>query len=60
MNRQKLLEGMIKETSNLDLVFMLDCTGSMGSYIETTKSQMNSIITACVEEYENKVGSLEH
>ena len=46
---------MIKNNSNVDVVFMLDCTGSMSSYIDNTKSQMQSIIEACVEDYENKV-----
>lgn len=49
---------MIKENSNADVVFMLDCTGSMGPYIENTKSQIRNIISACIEEYENQVGSL--
>ena len=34
---------MIKENSNADVVFMLDCTGSMGPYIENTKSQIRNL-----------------
>jgi hypothetical protein len=55
-NRQKHLEAMIKKNLNLDVVFMLDCTGSMAPYIETAKSQIKNIITTCIEEHENKVG----
>ena len=51
---------MIKDNSNVDVAFMLDCTGSMSSYIANTKSQIQSIIEACVEEYENKVGFFCH
>ncbi len=55
LNRQKLLEGMIKQNSNADLVFMMDCTGSMASHIKTTKSQIANIVNVCVSEFENQV-----
>jgi hypothetical protein len=55
LHRQKLMEGMIKQNSNADLVFMMDCTGSMASHIETTKSQIANIVNVCVAEFENQV-----
>ena len=55
--RQRRFEDAIKRGSNADVVFMVDCTGSMAPYIENTKSQMKKIIETCVEEYENEVGS---
>ena len=45
----------MQENSNAEIVFMIDCTGSMASYIETTKLQISNIVSACIEEYENKV-----
>jgi hypothetical protein len=55
LERQRLLEGMIQQNSNADLVFMIDCTGSMSPYIDTTKLQIIGIIEACVAEFENQV-----
>ena len=55
LNRQKLLECLIQQNSNADLVFVIDCTGSMASYIENTKLQISNIVSACIEEFENKV-----
>jgi hypothetical protein len=46
---------MIQQNSNADLVFMIDCTGSMASFINTTKSQIAKIVEACVAEFENQV-----
>ena len=55
LERQKVLEEMIQQNSNADLAFMIDCTGSMSSYIDTTKSQIAKIVKACVAEFENQV-----
>jgi hypothetical protein len=38
--KQKILEAMIQQNSNVDVVFMLDCTGSMYSHINETQSQV--------------------
>jgi hypothetical protein len=46
---------MIQQTRNTDLVFMIDCTGSMASYIHTTKLQIEGIVAALVAEYQNEV-----
>jgi Mg-chelatase subunit ChlD len=32
-------------TTNIDLVFVMDCTGSMGPYIDSTKENIKKIIT---------------
>ena len=58
MNRQKVLDAMIKKNSNADLVFMVDCTGSMDSYIQNTKLQIANIVNVCVEAFENQVDML--
>ena len=50
-----MLDGIMKENANADLVFLVDCTSSMKPYIETTKSQIQNIVAACVEEFENQV-----
>ena len=55
LHRQKMLDGILKENANADLVFLVDCTSSMKPYIETTKSQIQNIVAACVEEFENQV-----
>jgi hypothetical protein len=32
--RQKAIDTMLKKSTNADVVFLLDCTGSMTPYIE--------------------------
>ena len=45
----------MQQNLNVDLVFLIDCTGSMASYIDCTKRQIANIVRACIEEFENKV-----
>jgi hypothetical protein len=40
---------MNKENKSLDLVFCLDCTGSMGPYIDKAKESIKSIISKIIE-----------
>jgi hypothetical protein len=56
VKRQKNLGGIIKQNLNLDVVFMLDCTGSMAPYIKTAKAQIGNIITTWKEEHGGQVG----
>jgi hypothetical protein len=56
VKRRKNLDGIIQKKLNLDVVFMLDCTGSMAPYIKTAKDQIGNIITTWKEEHGGKVG----
>mmetsp|Transcript_26853 Transcript_26853/g.29279 ORF Transcript_26853/g.29279 Transcript_26853/m.29279 type:complete len:670 (-) Transcript_26853:21-2030(-) len=40
-----LLEEKIRRAASLDIVFLLDCTGSMSSYIEATKTNITEFVT---------------
>ena len=53
--KQKILEDMINENSKVDLAFMMDCTGSMGSYISQTKSDIFNIIDDIKAKYGNEI-----
>ena len=53
--RQAILEDLIDENSKLDLAFMMDCTGSMGSYISQTKSDIFNIVDDIKAKYENEI-----
>jgi len=55
LERQTDFERAICQNTNTDLVFMIDCTGSMAPYIDETKSQIAKIVEACVAEFDNKV-----
>ena len=50
--RQKLLYRNLRESSrNLDLAFLVDCTGSMAPYIKHTKLHINNILLALEKEF---------
>ena len=53
--KQDVLRKMMKDNSNLDIAFLVDCTGSMGSYIAETKKDIEHIVTSIKETFENKV-----
>jgi hypothetical protein len=40
----KPLEKVFQEKLSLDLMFILDCTGSMGSWIRAAKKELHNII----------------
>lgn len=42
----KAMEQQLKTAASVDICFMLDCTGSMGSYISNMASQMNALISS--------------
>jgi len=44
-----------KKNSNVDIAFMMDATGSMGSYIETVKNEINDIVARVHSEFEDAV-----
>lgn len=47
------MEDKIKRTASLDVVFLLDCTGSMSSYIEATKNDINEFARQIVAMHPN-------
>ena len=53
--RQKLLVKLISKSSDLDVVFLMDCTGSMSYYINETKEKIEYVVNFVKEEYENTV-----
>ena len=53
--KQKILEEMLEKNKNVDVAFMLDCTGSMSSFINEAKNQINKIVTEITESYDNEV-----
>ena len=53
--KQETLAKLIIENSSLDLVFLVDCTGSMLPYISQTKQDIHYIVDFIKEEFENKV-----
>ena len=53
--KQETLAKLIIENSSLDLVFLVDCTGSMLPYISQTKQDIDYIVDFIKEEFENKV-----
>ena len=44
---------MINLNSNVDVAFMMDATGSMGSYIEAVKNGINSIVSKIHKKFKN-------
>ena len=54
--RQKLLYRNLRESSrNLDLAFLVDCTGSMSPYIKHTKLHINNILLALEKEFKEVI-----
>ena len=53
--KQETLAKLIIQNSSLDLVFLVDCTGSMFPYISQTKQDIDYIVDFIKEEFENKV-----
>ena len=53
--KQDVLRKMMKNNSSLDIAFLVDCTGSMGSYIAETKKDIEQIVSSIKETFENKV-----
>ena len=53
--KQAMFETMMKNNSKLDLAFLIDCTGSMGSYIKQTKDDIRNMVDFVKETYENDI-----
>ena len=53
--KQDVLRKMMRDNSSLDIAFLVDCTGSMGSYIAETKKDIEQIVSSIKETFENKV-----
>ena len=53
--KQDILRKMMKDNSSLDIAFLVDCTGSMGSCIAETKKDIEQIVSSIKETFENKV-----
>ena len=53
--KQEMLRQMLEKNKNVDVVFLLDCTGSMAGYIEEAKNQIKKIVEQILEMYENNV-----
>ena len=51
--KQLLLRKMLEQNKDVDVAFMLDCTGSMASYINETKGQIKKIVSEITEMYDN-------
>jgi hypothetical protein len=56
--RQQLFERMMKQNSRADIVFLMDCTGSMTSHFAETKARIKKIINYCDNKFDGKVRSL--
>ena len=53
--KQDVLRKMMKDNSSLDIAFLVDCTGSMRSYIAETKKDIEQIVSSIKETFENKI-----
>ena len=53
--KQELLSKMLRESSSVDIAFLVDCTGSMLPYIVETKKDIDGIVSSIKENFENKV-----
>ena len=53
--KQDVLRKMMRDNASLDIAFLVDCTGSMGSYIAETKKDIEQIVSSIKETFENKV-----
>eukprot|EP01035_Chromulina_nebulosa_P017434 gene17434-22986_t len=49
-NKNKNDNNNVKESKELDLVFLMDCTGSMGQYIDSAKQNIQSIANRIVQQ----------
>ena len=49
INTEKASEKNSTEEKTLDLVFLMDCTGSMGTYISSAKENITSIVTRIIQ-----------
>ena len=52
--KQELLKQMLAKNKNVDVAFLLDCTGSMAGYINEAKNQIKKIVQDIGDMYENK------
>ena len=53
--KQELLKQMLAKNKNVDVAFLLDCTGSMAGYINEAKNQIKKIVQDIGDMYENNV-----
>ena len=53
--KQEMLRQMLEKNKNVDVAFLLDCTGSMAGYIIEAKNQIKKIVEQILEVYENNV-----
>ena len=55
LEKQHKLKIRFKDLLNADVAFMLDCTGSMASYIAGAKNDIQNIVDTITSSYENKI-----
>ena len=55
MKKQELLRRMLKVNANVDVAFLVDCTGSMDTYIQETKIDIQGIMTNIMDRFENRI-----
>ena len=55
LEKQHKLKIRFKDLLNADVAFMLDCTGSMASYIAGAKDDIQRIVDTITSSYENKI-----
>ena len=53
--KQEMLRRMLAHSKNVDVAFVLDCTGSMAGYINEAKNQIRKIVEEVTEMYDNKM-----
>ena len=53
--KQAMLQQMLEKNKNVDVVFVLDCTGSMSGYIDGIKNQIKDIVGQVSRVYENRI-----
>ena len=53
--KQAILRQLLNKNKNVDIVFLLDWTGSMAEYMDEVKNQIKQIVDQISEMYENNV-----
>lgn len=53
--RELQLREIIKENSHVDIAFLVDCTGSMASYINEVKNHIHDIVRGIFDKFDNKI-----
>jgi len=53
--KQDFLSILLDKHKDVDVAFLLDCTGSMSSYIQEAKNKITTLVDSITSKYENKV-----